>query len=86
MNTDAVGTPQQVRAVIDGVREHDIPVVFCESTVNTAPAEQVARETGAKYGGVLFVASLSEPDGPVPTYLDLLRVTSETVVKGLTAE
>ena len=86
MNTDAVGTPQQVRAVIDGVREHDIPVVFCESTVNTAPAEQVARETGAKYGGVLFVDSLSEPDGPVPTYLDLLRVTSETVVKGLTAE
>jgi len=54
--------------------------------VNTAPAEQVARETGAKYGGVLFVDSLSEPDGPVPTYLDLLRVTSETVVKGLTAE
>ena len=86
MNTDAVGTPQQVRAVIDGVRENDIPVVFCESTVNTAPAEQVARETGAKYGGVLFVHSLSEPDGPVPTYLDLLRVTSQTVVKGLTAE
>lgn len=86
MNTDAVGTPQQVRGVIDGVREHDIPVVFCESTVNTAPAEQVARETGATYGGVLYVDSLSAPDGPVPTYLDLLRVTSETVVKGLTAE
>ena len=86
MNTDAVGTPQQVRAVIDGVRANDIPVVFCESTVNTAPAEQVARETGAKYGGVLFVDSLSEPDGPVPTYLDLLRVTSQTVVKGLTVE
>ena len=86
MNTDAVGTPQQVRAVIDGVRANDIPVVFCESTVNTAPAEQVARETGAKYGGVLFVDSLSEPDGPVPTYLDLLRVTSQTVVKGLTTE
>ena len=86
MNTDAVGTPQQVRAVIDGVREHDIAVVFCESTVNTAPAEQVARETGAKYGGVLFVDSLSEPDGLVPTYLDLLRVTAQTVVKGLTAE
>jgi manganese/iron transport system substrate-binding protein len=86
MNTDAVGTPQQVRGVIDGVRANDIPVVFCESTVNTAPAEQVARETGAKYGGVLYVDSLSTADGPVPTYLDLLRVTSETVVKGLTSE
>ncbi|WP_409201367.1 metal ABC transporter substrate-binding protein [Paracoccus aurantius] len=85
MNSDQMGTPQQVRGVIDGVRENEIPVVFCESTVNTAPAKQVARETGAEYGGVLYVDSLSEPDGPVPTYLDLLRVTSETVAKGLTA-
>jgi manganese/iron transport system substrate-binding protein len=84
MNADQIGTPQQVRSVIDGVRKNDIPVVFCESTVNTSPAEQVARETGATYGGVLYVDSLSEPDGPVPTYLDLLRVTSETVVDGLT--
>jgi len=84
MNADQVGTPQQVRAVIDGVRANDIPVVFCESTVNTAPAEQVARETGAAYGGVLYVDSLSEPDGPVPTYLDLLRVTATTVAEGLT--
>jgi manganese/iron transport system substrate-binding protein len=84
MNADQVGTPQQVRAVIDGVRENEIPVVFCESTVNTAPAEQVARETGVTYGGVLYVDSLSEADGPVPTYLDLLTVTTRTVAEGLT--
>lgn len=84
MNTDQIGTPQQVRSVIDIVRDNAIPVVFCESTVNTDPAMQVARETGASFGGVLYVDSLSEPDGPVPTYLDLLRVTTETVAKGLT--
>ena len=84
MNADQNGTPQQVRAVIDGVRDNNIPVVFCESTVNTAPAEQVARETGVTYGGELYVDSLSEADGPVPTYLDLLSVTSRTVAEGLT--
>ncbi|SEO45505.1 manganese/iron transport system substrate-binding protein [Salinihabitans flavidus] len=84
INADSVGTPQQVRMVIDKVRAHDIPVVFCESTVNTAPAKQIARETGAAYGGVLYVDSLSAPGGPVPSYLDLLRVTSQTVVDGLT--
>ena len=83
MNADQMGTPQQVRSVIDGVRDNEIPVVFCESTVNTAPAKQVARETGAHYGGVLYVDSLSEPDGPVPTYLDLLKVTSQTIADGL---
>jgi len=84
MNADQQGTPQQVRKVIDTVRENDIPAVFCESTVSQAPAQQVARETGAEYGGVLYVDSLTEADGAVPTYLDLLRVTSETIVKGLT--
>ena len=85
MNADQTGTPKQVKKVIDGVRANHIPVVFCESTVNTDPAEQVARETGAKYGGVLYVDSLTEADGPVPTYLDLLRVTSQTIADGLTA-
>jgi len=85
MNADQMGTPQQVRSVIDGVNDNNIPVVFCESTVNTAPAEQVARETDVAYGGVLYVDSLSEPDGPVPTYLDLLSVTSRTVADGLTS-
>lgn len=85
MNADQVGTPQQVRSVIDGVREYNIPVVFCESTVNTAPAKQVARETGAEYGGELYVDSLSDADGNVPTYLDLLTVTSRTVAEGLKA-
>ena len=83
MNADAQGTPQQVRKVIDGVRDNNIPAVFCESTVSQAPAQQVARETGSTYGGVLYVDSLTEADGPVPTYLDLLRVTSETIAAGL---
>ena len=84
INADSQGTPQQVRKVIDAVRENDIPVVFSESTVSDKPARQVARETGARYGGVLYVDSLSDPDGPVPTYLDLLKVTTNTIVEGLT--
>lgn len=83
INADSQGTPQQIRKVIDAVREHSIPAVFSESTVSPDPAMQVARETGAHYGGVLYVDSLSGPDGPVPTYLDLLRVTAETIATGL---
>ena len=83
MNADQQGTPQQVRKVIDSVRENDISAVFCESTVSQSPAQQVARETGVSYGGVLYVDSLTEADGPVPTYIDLLRVTSETIAVGL---
>lgn len=83
INADQQGTPQQVRRVIDAVKANKIPAVFSESTISAAPAQQVARETGANYGGVLYVDSLSAEGGPVPTYIDLLRVTSETIAKGI---
>jgi manganese/iron transport system substrate-binding protein len=82
INADEQGTPQQVRKVIDLVRANDIPVVFSESTISDRAAKQVAKETGARYGGVLYVDSLSAADGPVPAYLDLLKVTVETIAKG----
>ncbi|MEM7469780.1 MAG: metal ABC transporter substrate-binding protein [Pseudomonadota bacterium] len=84
INADQQGTPSQVRAVIDTVRENNIPVVFSESTVSPAPAQQIARETGARYGGALYVDSLSAADGQVPTYLDLLRETTSIIANGLT--
>jgi manganese/iron transport system substrate-binding protein len=84
INADQQGTPQQVRKVIDAVRANKIGVVFSESTISPDPAKQVARETGANYGGVLYVDSLTGPEGEVPTYIDLLRVTSSRVAQGLT--
>ena len=82
INAEQQGTPQQVRKLIDLVKKNHIPVVFSESTVSAKPAQQVAKESGAKYGGVLYVDSLSASDGPVPTYIDLLNVTVSTIVKG----
>lgn len=82
INADEQGTPKQVRKVIDLVRKNKIPVVFSESTISDRAAKQVARESGARYGGVLYVDSLSAAGGPVPTYLDLLKVTVETIAKG----
>ncbi len=82
INAEQQGSPQQVRKVIEIVRKNKIPVVFSESTISPKPAQQVARETGAKYGGVLYVDSLSEKNGSTPTYIDLLNVTTSTIVKG----
>jgi manganese/iron transport system substrate-binding protein len=83
INADQQGTPQQVRQVIDTVRKYQIPVIFSESTISPNPAKQVTRDTDARYGGVLYVDSLSEADGEVPTYIDLLRVTGSRIAEGL---
>ena len=81
INAEQQGTPQQVRKLIDLVKKNHIPVVFSESTVSAKPAQQVAKESGAKYVGVLYVDSLASAYFPVPTYIDLLNVTLSTIVK-----
>jgi len=83
INADAQGTPKQVKKVIDSVRQNNISAVFCESTVSQVPAKQVARETGSSYGGVLYVDSLTNKNGLAPTYLELLRITSQTIADAL---
>ena len=82
INAEQQGTPQQVRRVINTVRQNHIPVVFSESTVSPRPMQQVSREPGAKSGGVFSVYSLSAKNGPVSTYLDLLNTTVSTIVRG----
>lgn len=83
INADAQGTPQQVRHVIDIIRKGGPKAIFSESTVSDRPARRIASETGIRYGGELYVDSLSAADGPVPTYLDLLRVTATRIVTRL---
>lgn len=83
VNSDTQGTPQQIKAAIELVREGDVPAVFCETTVNDESQRQVARESGARFGGLLYVDSLSEAGGAVPTYLDLLRYDVDLIAEGL---
>ncbi len=86
VNAENQATPQQVAAVVDYVRDNDVPAVFCESTVSDKPMRQVTEATGAEFGGTLYVDSLSTPDGPVPTYLDLIRYDTDTIADALTGE
>ncbi|MFC9088268.1 metal ABC transporter substrate-binding protein [Nocardiopsis dassonvillei] len=86
VNAETQGTPQQTAAVTEFVRDNRVPAVFCESTVNDGSQRSVARETGAAMGRTLYVDSLSEEGGPVPTYLDLLRHDAEAIVAGLRGE
>ena len=86
MNAEQEGTPQQVVRTIDFVRNNAVPAVFCESTVSDKAQLQVAEDTGARFGGNLYVDSLSDADGPVPTYLDLLRHDARLIADALVGQ
>lgn len=84
VNAEQQATPQQIANAIEFVTENEVPAVFCESTVSDAPMQRVVEATDAVFGGVLYVDSLSEAGGPVPTYLDLIRHDADTIVAALT--
>lgn len=84
VNAEAQATPQQITSVIEFVRDNEVPAVFCESTVSDDPMQEIVRATDASFGGTLYVDSLSAPDGPVPTYLDLIRHDADVIVTALT--
>jgi manganese transport system substrate-binding protein len=86
VNAEQQATPQQVARVIEQVKSQKIPTIFCESTVNDQTQRQVAQESGAQYGGVFYVDSLSPADGPAPTYLKLLEHNINTLIRGLTPQ
>jgi manganese transport system substrate-binding protein len=85
INAEQQFTPRQVSYVIEQVKANNVPTIFCESTVNNEGQKQVAQTTGARFGGNLYVDSLSTAEGPVPTYLDLLEYDARMITNGLLA-
>ncbi|USR78900.1 metal ABC transporter substrate-binding protein [Arcanobacterium pinnipediorum] len=85
VNAEGALTPQRMADVENFVKSSKVPAVFCESTVDNK-MQPVVEATGTPFGGVLYVDSLTDADGDVPTYLDLLRYDAETITKGLTGK
>ena len=83
INAEQQSTPQQIKSVIEQVNANDVPTVFCESTVSDESQKQIAKATGAAFGGNLYVDSLSTEIGPVPTFLDLLQYDADVIIDGL---
>lgn len=82
INADEEGTPRQIKKVVDQVRRDKVPVVFCESTVSDRTMRQVARETKARFGGTLFVDSLTDEGGVAPTFLKMLEYNADLIRRG----
>jgi manganese transport system substrate-binding protein len=83
VNGEREVTPQRMQRLIATVRSRRVPAVFCESTVDSRAQQRVAQESGARFGGIFFVDSLSLPSGPAPTYLALMRRNVDTLLRGL---
>ena len=83
VNAESQITPKRMARTISLVKNKNIPSVFCESTVSNESQMVVARATGAKFGGDLFVDSLSQDNKSANTYLKMLQHNLTLIKKGL---
>ena len=83
VNAESQITPKRMARTISLVKEKNVPSVFCESTVSNESQMVVANETGANFGGNLFVDSLSDDRGPASSYIKMLEHNLDLIKKGL---
>ena len=83
VNAESEITPKRMARLINTVRERQVPTIFCESTVSDKAQREVAAAAGARFGGTFYVDSLSSPEGPAPTLLELQRHNVGLIRKGL---
>jgi zinc/manganese transport system substrate-binding protein len=86
LSTEAEPSPRDVARLINQIRREKIPAVFIENVADPRLLQRIAVETGARIGGTLYSDALSPPDGPAPTYIDLMRHNVGELTKGLRAD
>jgi zinc/manganese transport system substrate-binding protein len=80
---EAEGSARDVARIIKDIRAQHIPAVFPENVTDPRLVEEIAREAGARVGGILYSDALTPPDGPAPTYIDMMRHNVSQLVAAL---
>ena len=83
VSTEAEGSARDIAHIIKQIRAEHIPAVFLENVTDPRVMEQIAHESGARVGGTLYSDALTAPDGPAPTYIDLMRHNLKQLVTAL---
>tara|TARA_B100001093_G_C26853225_1_gene1026128 strand:- start:1573 stop:2538 length:966 start_codon:yes stop_codon:yes gene_type:complete len=83
VNAESQITPRRMARLIERVKGDQVPAVFCETTVSDKAQREVAKASGARFGGSFYVDSLSKRNGPAPTLLDLQRHNVKLLRQGL---
>ena len=75
---------REIAALIDLIKDADVPAIFGETTISQTVMETIADETGAEL--VILYSDTLSIDGPATTYLDYIRYNFRTIVDALSVD
>ncbi|MCL2714903.1 MAG: zinc ABC transporter substrate-binding protein [Alphaproteobacteria bacterium] len=73
VSTENEPAARDIATIISQIRAEKIPAVFLENVSDERLIRRIATETGARVGGTLISDSLTDENGPAPTYIDMVR-------------
>jgi ABC-type Zn uptake system ZnuABC Zn-binding protein ZnuA len=80
---DASTSAKEMGDLIDTIKSNGVPAIFLDISENPELAQQVSAESGAKVVTDLYVETLSAPDGPAPTYIEMIKHDVTVIVDAL---
>jgi len=83
LSSSASPSAQELARLIDALRAAHAPAIFLEMGADPRLARQLANDSGVAVVTELFTESLSPADGPAPTYLEMMRFNTRTIVDAL---
>lgn len=84
VDTEELGTPEQIKTLADTLKTKQPPVLFVESNVDSRPLEAVSRESGIEiYPEQIFSDEIGKKGDPVDTYVKLLEHNIRIIYDGL---
>ena len=83
LSTASEASAKDVARLIEVIRSYQIHAVFPENVTDLRLLKRIAKETGTTIGGKLYPGPLTGPDGPVPTYIDMMRHNARTLAQAL---
>ena len=83
LSTEAEPTADDLVKVVRQARDGHLSAIFLENMSDPRLAETVAQESGVRMGGALYADALSDPSGPAPDYLSLIRYNAKQLLAAM---
>jgi len=83
LSTEAEPTADDLVKVVRQARDGHLSAIFLENMSDPRLAEMVAQESGVRMGGELYADALSDPSGPAPDYLSLIRYNAQQLLAAM---